>query len=85
LYNFILLIGLIAAFFTTFAYLPQSVRTIRTKATKDLSLAMLVMIEIGLIGWLFYGILMSSIHIMLANSVSLIFMTFFLILKIRYG
>ena len=83
--NFILIIGFTAAFFTTFAFLPQSIRTIKTKETKDLSLGMLVMIEIGLVAWLCYGFMISSTPIIAANAVSLIFMSFILILKIKYG
>jgi MtN3 and saliva related transmembrane protein len=79
------LIGFAAAFLTTFAFLPQSIRTIRTKETKGLSLTMLIMIDLGLIAWLCYGLLISSLPIITANSVSLIFITFILILKIKYG
>ncbi|MGA2668170.1 MAG: SemiSWEET transporter [Ignavibacteria bacterium] len=82
---YILLIGFAAAFLTTFAFLPQSIRTIRTKETKGLSLTMLIMIDLGLIAWLCYGLLISSLPIITANSVSLIFITFILILKIKYG
>lgn len=79
------MIGFAAAFLTTFAFLPQSIRTIRTKETKGLSLTMLIMIDLGLIAWLCYGLLISSLPIITANSVSLIFITFILILKIKYG
>jgi MtN3 and saliva related transmembrane protein len=79
------IIGLTAAFLTTFAYLPQSIKTIRTKHTKDLSLAMLVMIDVGLVFWLTYGIMISSIPVISANTVSIILITIILIMKIKYG
>jgi len=78
------IIGLAAAFFTTFAYLPQSIRTIKTKQTKDLSLPMLLMLEIGLITWLIYGLIISSIPIIAANTVSIVFMTIILFMKLRF-
>lgn len=78
------IIGLVAAFFTTFAYLPQSIKTIRTKHTKDLSLNMIIMLETGLITWLIYGLLINSVPVIAANTVSIVFMTIMLIMKIKY-
>jgi MtN3 and saliva related transmembrane protein len=82
--TFTLILGLTAAFFTTFAYLPQSLKAIRTKHTKDLSLPMILMLELGLITWLIYGILISSIPIIAANTISIVLMTIILYLKIKY-
>jgi MtN3 and saliva related transmembrane protein len=80
-----IIIGLTAAFLTTFAYLPQSIKTIKTKHTKDLSLAMLIMIDLGLVCWLTYGIMISSIPVISANTVSIFLITIILIMKIKYG
>lgn len=82
--NFTLALGLIAACLTTFAYLPQSIKAIRTKHTKDISFPMVLMLELGLITWLIYGILINSIPIIAANTVSIGFMTIILIFKIKY-
>ena len=79
------IIGLTAAFLTTFAFLPQAIKTIKTKHTKDLSLIMLVMTDLGLICWLVYGILISSIPIIAANTVSIGLISTILIMKIIYG
>ncbi|HMS33430.1 MAG TPA: SemiSWEET transporter [Ignavibacteria bacterium] len=80
-----LIIGLVAASFTTFAFLPQSLRAIRTKHTKDLSLPMLIMLEIGVVIWIIYGSLISDIPLLAANTISFIFVTITLVLKIRHG
>ncbi len=82
--NFILILGLLAAFLTTFAYLPQSIKAIKTKETKDLSLPTIIMLEIGLITWLIYGLLINSIPVIAANTASIGFMTIILIMKIKY-
>lgn len=79
-----LILGLLAAAFTTFAYLPQSIKTIRTKETKDISLLTIIMLEVGLITWLIYGILIDSIPIISANTISIVFMSVILVLKLRY-
>jgi len=58
----ITVIGLVAAAFTTFAYVPQAVQTIKTKNTKSLSLLMYVIMTIGIVLWLSYGILLRLTH-----------------------
>ena len=82
--TFSLILGLAAAVLTTFAFLPQSLKAIRTKHTKDLSLPTIIMLEAGLITWLAYGILIDSLPIIAANTISIVFMTVMLYLKIKY-
>lgn len=83
--NLTLLIGLVAASLTTFAFLPQSIKAIRTKHTKDLSLPMLLMLETGIIIWIVYGFIISDIPLLAANFISFIFITVILFLKIKHG
>jgi len=78
------IIGFIAAFLTTFAFLPQSIKTIKTKETKDISLTTLIMIEFGLISWLIYGLMSNSLPVIAANTVSIVIISIILILKIKY-
>lgn len=80
-----MILGLIAASLTTFAFLPQSLRAIKTKHTKDLSLPMLIMLEAGIVLWIIYGAIISDIPLLSANIVSLILITAVLFLKIKYG
>lgn len=82
--TFTLVLGLVAACLTTFAYLPQSIKAVRTRHTKDISFPMVIMLEFGLITWLTYGILIESVPIIAANTVSIVFMTIILTLKIKY-
>lgn len=79
-----MVLGLTAACLTTFAYLPQSIKAIKTRHTKDISFPMVIMLEIGLIIWLIYGILINSLPIIAANTVSIGFMTIILIMKVKY-
>ena len=80
-----LIIGLVAASLTTFAFLPQSIRAIKTKHTKDLSLPTLIMLEVGIVIWIIYGFLISDIPLLAANTISFVFMTVTLSLKLKYG
>jgi MtN3 and saliva related transmembrane protein len=65
------IIGLVAAFLTTGAYVPQAVKTWRTRRTGDLSLSMFSMVFLGTVGWLVYGILKDDLPIILANTITL--------------
>ena len=77
-------IGLIAAACTTFAYVPQAIKIIKTKDTKSLSLIMYVIMTVGIVLWLSYGILLRNLPIIFANTVTLIFAGIILVLKIKY-
>ncbi|MFH1314812.1 MAG: PQ-loop domain-containing transporter [Candidatus Uhrbacteria bacterium] len=45
-------IGLIVAICTTLAFFPQTIKVIKTKQTKDLSLAMYLIFTMGVFLWL---------------------------------
>jgi len=78
------IIGLVAAFCTTLSFLPQAIKAIRTKHTRDLSLVMYSLFTSGVLLWLIYGILRNDWPVILANAVTLIFAATILFLKIRY-
>ena len=79
------LIGYSAAFLTTASYIPQAVKTIRDKDTKSLSLAMYIVVTLGLFLWLVYGILTGSNPLIASNTVSLLLAVIILIMKIKHG
>ncbi len=81
---FLKYIGFIAAFCTTFAFLPQAVKVWKTKSTKDISLYMFIIFTTGVFSWLMYGIIISDLPIILANAVTLILSIFILIYKLKY-
>lgn len=83
-FNWVSVIGIVAACCTTFAYLPQSIKTIKTKHTKDLSIFTLLLLINGTILWLIYGIMDKDIPVILANTVSMVLISTILIYKIRY-
>lgn len=80
----ITIIGLVAAAFTTISFLPQAVKTIKTKHTKDLSLGMYLVLTTGIFLWLLYGILIRDVPIIIANIITSVLTSTILILKIRY-
>ena len=77
-------IGLIAAALTTWSFLPQVIKTIKTKKTEDISLAMYSILSVGILLWLIYGIWIKDFPIIIANSISFILSAIILFFKIKY-
>lgn len=65
------LIGFAAAFLTTVAFLPQTIKVVRTRDTRSISLAMYVLFTIGVALWLVYGMLIGSLPVVVANVFTL--------------
>ncbi len=66
------LIGYIAGILTTVAFLPQVIKTWKTRSAKDLSLGMFSLFCTGVALWLAYGIIVESWPIILANGFTLV-------------
>jgi MtN3 and saliva related transmembrane protein len=77
-------IGFFAAFCTTISFLPQAIKVYQSKSTKDISLYMFLIFTIGTFCWLVYGVVISSVPIILANTITLVLSFFILIYKIKY-
>lgn len=78
------IIGLAAGFCTTVAFLPQAVKTWRSKSAKDLSLGMYLIFCTGVALWLTYGILISDLPIILTNVVTLVLALSILYFKLTF-
>lgn len=83
--DYITAIGMVAAFLTTIAFLPQVIKTWRSKSAKDLSLGMFGIFTTGVFLWLVYGLLISDLPIILANIFTLTLSSIILFFKIRHG
>ena len=78
-------IGYFAAILTTAAFLPQLIKTLKTKKAEDVSLITLVMFICGVGFWIIYGFKISSLPILIANITTLILNLFILISKVFYS
>ncbi len=83
--TYVTIIGLAAAVLTTFAFLPQAIKTWRTKSTADISLGTFSALCIGISLWLIYGLLIGDLPLILANAVTLVLAGTILYFKLRYG
>ena len=78
------LIGIVAAILTTVGFIPQLVKTLKTKDVEGISLTMYLILFLGLIFWLIYGFLIDSFAIKFANIVSGVLVFSLIILKVLY-
>jgi MtN3 and saliva related transmembrane protein len=78
-------IGFAAAGLTTLSFIPQAIRTIRTRDTRGISGAMYAMFTVGVVFWLVYGIMLGSWPMIFANVVTLALAATILALKLRHG
>jgi MtN3 and saliva related transmembrane protein len=82
--NYITTLGLAAGLLTTIAYLPQVIKTWKSKSAQDLSWSMLIVLCIGIVLWLVYGFSVQDIPVIAANILTLVLVSIILVLKIRY-
>lgn len=55
---------------TTMSFLPQVLRSLRTRSTADLSWMWLMLFAVGTTGWLAYGLLASDLAVAVTNVVT---------------
>jgi MtN3 and saliva related transmembrane protein len=79
------MLGFIAGTLTTAALAPQLVHSLRTGSTKDVSLAMLVCISVGMSLWLAHGLMIGDPALVIANAGSLVLALPMIILKLKNG
>jgi MtN3 and saliva related transmembrane protein len=82
--NTVSALGLLAGTFTTIAFLPQVVKTWKSRSAKDLSLGMFSIFTSGVAMWLAYGFLINDLPVILANIVTLILASTLLVFKLRW-
>ncbi len=82
--NYTDLLGFLAGCLTTSAFVPQVVKTWKSKSTQDLSLGMWSAFCFGVFCWLIYGLKINALPIILTNLITLILAGIILFFKIKY-
>ncbi len=77
-------LGFIAGILTTVAFVPQVVKIWKTKHATDISLGMFAIFSSGVLLWLFYGIEIGAMPVIVANAVTLGLSLTILVFKIKY-
>ena len=77
--------GYFAAILTTLAFIPQLIKTLKTKKAEDVSLTTLIMFLTGVAAWIIYGIQISSKPILIANTITFLLNFLILVFKLIYS
>ena len=78
------ILGYIAGTITIISFVPQIIKSYKTKSVKDLSILMLIMIITSILLWLAYGVLVGNKPIIIVNGIYALVVAFQFYLKIRY-
>jgi MtN3 and saliva related transmembrane protein len=76
-------LGPVAGLLTTFAFLPQAVKTWRTRSADDFSLPTLLMLVVGIGLWTIYGVMRAAPSIWLGNGITMVLAASILSVKLR--
>jgi len=73
------IIGLLAAGFTTFAFVPQAFKIWKNRNAIGVSVLMYVIMLIGIFIWIYYGFLIKSLAVITANIISALLQLFIIV------
>jgi MtN3 and saliva related transmembrane protein len=77
-------IGIAASVLTSSSLVPQLVKLIKEKKSKDVSILMLIVLMLGLSGWVYYGILIDDLIIIIANTFALLINILNIVYTLRF-
>lgn len=75
---------MVAASCTTISFLPQAIKVIKTRHTKDISLGMYAILNAGVLLWIIYGFSIGDLPIIGSNVITIAFTMTILIMKLKY-
>ena len=78
-------LGFLAATLTTVAFVPQAVKTLRTRDTSGISLGMYAVFTVGIACWFGYGVYLGSWPMIASNAVTFVLAATILALKLKHG
>ena len=78
-------LGFLAALLTTVAFVPQAVKTLRTRDTSGISLGMYSVFTVGIACWFGYGLYLHSWPMILSNAVTFVLAAIILGLKLKHS
>lgn len=79
------LLGYVAGSLTTISFVPQALKTWRSRHCDDLSWGMLVLFAAGVGTWLIYGVIQDDLPIIAANAVTLVLVILIAVMKFAFG
>ncbi|MCC8187693.1 MAG: hypothetical protein LIP08_09360 [Bacteroides sp.] len=81
--NITSVMGTLAAILITLGYMPQTIKTIRTRSTGDIAIGSFILMGLGSLSWAIYGILAQDYFILSANALTTIMSTIIFSIKLN--
>ena len=78
-------LGLVAGLMTTVGFVPQIIKGYRSKSMRDVSLIMPILLAVGMLFWLFYGIWLDSLPLIFWNAIAFALNLIIIALILRYS
>ena len=81
----VVVLGTVASVLVTVGWIPQIIRGYKTKSLADVSYYLMILISVGSVLWIFYGIEIHDKVIMIVNVVILTFNLILFGMKVKYS
>ena len=79
------IVGYLAGFLVTFAFVPQIMRVYKLKSAREISVLFNSALLLGVTLWLVYGIVLGHIPMILWNAIGIVLAVLLLLSKVKYG
>lgn len=83
--EYIDILGYVAGILVVISLLPQTIKSWKTRSTKDLSLWRYIIYVTGLVLWVAYAVIIENGPVAVMNGVGLVLAVSILYLKIKHG
>ena len=78
-------LGLIAGLLVTCSLIPQIIRVFRLRSAREISAVFTVLLLLGLVLWLVYGIILTLAPVIIWNAIGAVLAILLLYAKMKYG
>jgi len=78
------IVGIAAGALSCTTFLPQVIKTYKSKSAKDVSLFMFIIAAVSTFLWLIYGLLIDSFSLIFTNAIVVVLSLVMLLLKLKY-
>ncbi len=82
---FVELMGYLGGFFIMLSFIPQVIKSYKTKKVDDISTGLAIASVIGGIFWEIYGFMVNSMPLIIMNGIFCILVVILLVLKLKYN
>lgn len=78
-------LGLVAGALVTCSMIPQLIRVFKLKSAREISILFTILLLLGMICWLVYGVYLKLLPVILWNAIGAVLVTLLMYLKLKYG